>query len=64
MKIFPKIIASSAIPDKVPNLKILDVMTLKAFMEPGQNPMDLRMVSTYACLEMYLMILSKQAAQH
>lgn len=64
MKMFPKIMASSVIPARVPNLKKFEVITENAFIDEGQKLVDLRMVSTYACLEMYLIILSKQAAQH
>jgi hypothetical protein len=45
MKIFPKSMANSVIPERIPNLRMLDVMTLKAFMAPGQNPTDLKIVS-------------------
>jgi hypothetical protein len=46
MKMFPKIMANSVIPERVPNLKQLEVITWKALTEEGQKLVDLKIVST------------------
>ena len=60
----PKSITSSEIPERRPNLRILEVITLKALTAALQNPMLLNTVSVKACLEMYFTILSKHLARH